>query len=331
MHLMGVVKMNKLNNKEKFGNINLQSLTLYIGAVAIIVIFTVVCRFAGQNFLKFSNIQNIITQSSVIALAAIGESIVILTGGIDLSIGSIVGFVGIFAGIIIKSGVPIWIACLIAIIAGGIIGLLNGIFVSLGKVPSFITTLGTMQVIRGLTMLINSGQPVSGLPTALSQLVNAQVFGIPITILYVFVLYAFMIVVMEKTKFGKHIYAIGGNPKAAKLSGVRAKKIEILAYIIGGIFAAVAGVVMLSRLGYADPTAGNGFELDAIAAVVIGGIALSGGKGKIGNTLLGALILGALTCGLQILNVAVYFQTIITGLAIIAAVFLDKAKERKEE
>lgn len=310
---------------------DLSTLTLYIGAVAILVIFTIVCQIAGKNFLTVSNIQNIITQSSVIAVIAIGASLVILTGGIDLCVGSIVGFVGIFTGLLIKGGWAVAPACLLAIVVGAVFGMINGAFVSYGKVPAFIVTLGSMQIARGLALLINSGKPISSFPPELSMIMNSKPLGIPISIIYVFVLYALIIVVMSYTRFGRHLYAIGGNPNAAKLSGVRVKRVEMSAYLLSGIFAAIGGVLLLSRLSYADPNAGSGYEMNAIASTVIGGISLSGGKGRIGNTLVGALILGSLTCGLQILNVATYYQTIITGIVIIAAVYADKAKERRAE
>lgn len=310
---------------------DLSGITLYIGAVLIILLFAVICQIYGKNFLTITNIKNIITQSSVIAIIAIGVSVVILTGGIDLSVGSIVGFVGIFAGLMIKSGLPLWLACLIVLAAGIVLGAINGAFVSYGKVPAFIVTLGMMQAVRGLALLINTGKPLSNFPAELGMLMNAKVGFIPISIFYVFIPYAIVIIVMSYTRFGRHIYAFGGNPNAAKLSGVNIKKIELSAYVISGFFAAMAGIMLLSRLSYADPNAGNGYEMNAIASAVIGGISLSGGKGKIGNTLVGALILGTLTCGLQILNVATYYQTIITGIVIIAAVYFDKAKERKAE
>lgn len=321
-----------MNKREaKPGKKDLSTLTLYIGAAAILVIFTIVCQIAGKNFLTVSNIQNIITQSSVIAVIAIGASLVILTGGIDLCVGSIVGFVGIFAGLLIKGGWAVAPACLLAIAAGAAFGIINGAFVSYGKVPAFIVTLGSMQIARGLALLINSGKPISSFPQELSMIMNSKPLGIPISIIYVFVLYALIIVVMSYTRFGRHLYAIGGNPNAAKLSGVRVKLVEMSAYLLSGIFAAIGGVLLLSRLSYADPNAGSGYEMNAIASTVIGGISLSGGKGRIGNTLVGALILGSLTCGLQILNVATYYQTIITGIVIIAAVYADKAKERRAE
>lgn len=324
--------MNKSISGKKDGKkIDLQSLTLYIGTIVILLIFTIACRIAGKDFLTVRNIQNVITQSAVIAVIAIGQSIVILTGGIDLSVGSVVGFVGILGGLMIKAGMPIGLACLIIIAVGVLVGAVNGSILSRGKVPPFIVTLGTMQIIRGLTMVLNSGKPISGFPDGLKAIMNTKILGMPISILYVFVLYAVMILIMNKTRLGRWIYSIGGNAKASKLAGIRTNRIETYAYIICGAFAAIGGILLLSRLSYADPNAGSGYEMDAIAAVVIGGIAMSGGKGNIGNTLVGALILGMLKCGLQILNVPVYFQTIIIGLAIITAVYFDKSKERKAE
>ncbi|NLJ98616.1 MAG: ABC transporter permease [Tissierellia bacterium] len=310
---------------------NIQSLALYIGAIAILAIFTIACRIAGKQFLTVTNIQNIITQSSVIAVIAIGQSVVILTGGIDLSVGSVVGFVGILGGLLIKSGMPLGLVCLIILISGIIIGICNGSLISYGKVPAFIVTLGSMQIIRGLTMVLNSGRPISGFPSSLRAIMNTRLFGMPISILYVFILYAVMIFIMNKTRLGRWIYAVGGNREAATLAGVRTNKIELSAYAISSLFASIAGILLLSRLSYADPNAGSGYELDAIAAAVIGGIAMSGGKGNIGNTLIGALILAMLKTGLQVLNVPVYFQTIIIGLSIIMAVYFDKADERKSE
>lgn len=317
--------------KDSKKKIDFQSLTLYIGAIAILIIFTVVSKLAGKNFLTFGNIQNVITQSSVIAVIAIGQSVVILTGGIDLSVGSIVGFVGILGGLLMKAGMPIGLVCVVLIIMGILIGMSNGALISYGKIPAFIVTLGSLQIIRGVTMVVNSGKPISGFPEGLRAIMNTKIMGMPISILYVFILYAIIMTIMKRTRLGRWIYAIGGNAKAAKLAGVKTRKIELYAYAMSGLFAAVGGILLLSRLSYADPNAGSGYELDAIAAVVIGGIAMSGGKGNIGNTLVGALILGMLKCGLQILNVPVYFQTIIIGLAIITAVFFDKAKERKAE
>lgn len=315
----------------KAKKLDIASITLYLGAAIIFVVFTILTKINGKDFLTASNISNIITQSAVISIIAIGASFVILTGGIDLSIGSIVGFTGIFGGTLIKIGLPIWISILICLVVGAVIGFITGLLVSYGKVPAFIVTLGTMQIVRGVTKVITAGKPVAGLPTELSALTETRILGLPVMVYYVFILYAMIIYVLKKTKFGRRVYAIGGNSKAAKLSGVKVNLVETFTYTIAGVFSTIGGILLLSRLSYADPNAGAGYEMDAIAAVVIGGIALSGGKGKIVNTLVGALILGTLKSGLQILNVPVYYQTIIIGVVIIMAVFLDKSKERKAE
>ena len=189
-----------------------------------------------------------------------------------------------------------------------------------------------MQIARGLALLINGGQPISSFPKGLGSLMASKVLGtVPVTVIYVFVFYAVIIFVMAYTKFGRHVYSAGGNICAARLSGINVNRTVLMVYVLSGIFAAIGGIMLLSRLTYTDPNAGSGYEMNAIASAVIGGISLSGGKGKIGNTLVGAIILSTLTCGLQIMNVATYYQTIVTGIVIIAAVFADKKKERQSE
>ena len=319
--------MIKMNKKK----IDISSVTLYIGAVVILIIFVILCAMQGKSFLTVSNTTNIIVQSTVVGVTAIGASLVILTGGIDLSIGSIVGLTGIMAGVFIKGGMPIVLALLICLVVNGAIGYATGVLVSYGKIPAFIVTLGTMQILRGVTKIITEGQPVSGLPTELASITTANIAGIPLMVFYLFILYGIMCFVLKKTKYGRRVYALGGNAKAAKLSGVKINQVESITYMLASIFSTIAGILLLSRLVYADPNAGTGYEMNAIAAAVLGGIAMSGGKGNILNTLVGAIILGMLTCGLQILNVATYYQTIIIGVVIIVAVFFDKVKERKGE
>ena len=312
--------------------INLTDWIIYIGMIGIFLVFTVICSAMGKDFLNINNIMNIVNQASINAILAIGASIVILTGGIDLSVGSVVGFVGIFLAMNIKDGMSIPVAIILCLICGAVIGLFNGILISYGKVPAFITTLGSMQAVRGLAQIINEGQAVSGFPLEIGALMKTKFFGVvPIGVLYVIVFYAVMILILAYTKFGRGIYALGGNSHAARLSGIKVKKLEVIVYILCGMFAAFAGVMLLARLLYADPSAGNSYEMNAIAAAVIGGISMSGGKGKLANTVVGAIILATLTNGLQIMNVATYYQTVITGLVVIVAVFADKRKERKAE
>lgn len=318
-----------MNTKHK---INLSNWMIYIGMVGIFLVFAIVCSAMGKNFLNLNNIMNIINQASINAIIAIGASLVILTGGIDLSVGSVVGFVGIFLAMNLKAGMSIPLAIILCLICGVAIGLFNGVLVSYGKVPAFITTLGSMQAVRGLAQIINGGQAVSGFPLDIGAVMKTRFFGVvPIGVLYVVVFYTIMVLVLSYTKFGRRVYAIGGNAHAARLSGIKVKRIEVSVYVLSGAFAAFAGVMLLGRLLYADPSAGNSYEMDAIAAAVIGGISMSGGKGRLANTVVGAIILATLTNGLQIMNVATYYQTVITGLVIIIAVFADKQKERKAE
>lgn len=317
--------------KNKY-DINIADWIIYIGMIGIFFVFTIICSAMGKNFLNINNVMNIVNQASINAILAIGASIVILTGGIDLSVGSVVGFAGIFLAMNIKDGMSIPVAIILCLLCGAVIGLFNGVLVSYGKVPAFITTLGSMQAVRGLAQIINEGQAVSGFPLEIGALMKTKFFGVvPIGVLYVIVFYAIMILVLAYTKFGRGIYALGGNSHAARLSGIKVKRLEVIVYILCGVFAAFAGVMLLARLLYADPSAGNSYEMNAIAAAVIGGISMSGGKGKLANTVVGAIILAALTNGLQIMNVATYYQTVITGLVVIVAVFADKRKERKAE
>lgn len=210
---------------------------------------------------------------------------------------------------------------------------MNGVIISCGKVPAFIATLGTMNIARGLAYLTNGGKSITGLPVPLANIMGTKLFGsMPISILYVIVLYALIFFVMTYTRFGRRVYALGGNVRPQKLSGVKVKQLEgrrLWSWPVSSLQS--AGLMLLSRLFVADPNTGSGYEMDAIASCVIGGISLSGGKGKVLNTFVGALILGMLTCGLQILNISVHWQTIISGLVIVGAVYMDKSKERKAE
>lgn len=313
-------------------SINLSNWMIYIGMIGIFIIFSIICSAIGKNFLTINNIMNIVNQASINAILGIGASLVILTGGIDLSVGSVVGFIGIFLAMNLKSGMSIPLAIFLCLVLGALIGLFNGILISYGKVPAFITTLGSMQAVRGLAQIINGGQAVSGFPLEIGKVMKTKFFDVvPIGVLYVIIFYAIMIFVLSYTKFGRGIYALGGNSHAARLSGIKVKRLEVLVYVICGVFAAFAGIMLLGRLLYADPSAGNSYEMNAIAAAVIGGISMSGGKGKLANTVVGAIILATLTNGLQIMNVATYYQTVITGLVVIIAVFADKQKERKAE
>jgi len=303
----------------------LKSHSLYLAFLVIFIAFSLL----NENFLSINNILNIIVQSSIIAIIAVGQTMVILTSGIDLSVGSIVGAVGIALGLLMIAGVSIPVALLVGVFMGAVFGVINGVITSYGRVPAFITTLGMMGIARGLGLALNEGKPVAGLPLEFESIASASLWGIPSFVFYTLIIYVIMFVVLERTKFGRHIYAIGGNRDAARLSGVKVKRVETIVYLFSGLFAGIGSVLLTARLNYATPVAGTGYELDTIAAVVIGGTALSGGQGRIVGTLLGALMLGILRNGLTIVNVSSFFQQIIIGSVIIIAVFADKLNEKK--
>ncbi len=316
--------MDQIEQKKSLFEI-LKSYSLYLAFLAIFIVFSLL----NENFLSINNVLNIIVQSSIIAIIAVGQTMVILTSGIDLSVGSIVGAAGIGIGLLMVGDVSIPVAVAVGVCMGAIFGLINGVIISYGRVPAFITTLGMMGIARGIGLAMNEGKPVAGLPMEFEKIASASVGGIPSFVFYTLIIYVIMFFVLERTKFGRHIYAIGGNRDAARLSGVKVKVVEMIVYMFSGLFAGLGSVLLTARLNYATPVAGTGYELDTIAAVVIGGTALSGGQGRIIGTLVGALMLGILRNGLTIVNVSSFFQQIIIGSVIIIAVFADKLNEKK--
>lgn len=310
----------------------LSSNAIYLVLIVLVIVFAILCRFKGINYLSSGNISNIFVQTSVVGVSAIGTSIVILTGGIDLSTGSMMAFNGIFlATLVVKGGVPLALAVIITLIVGFGVGLFIGLGISKGKIPPFIMTLAMMNVAEGCALAICGGQPVSGLPRSLNSFATATPLGIPSFIYCLIGLFALFVFIMHKTAFGYHVYALGGNRSAARLSGINTNMLEIQVYGIAGLLNSVSAVLLLARLSYASPTSGVGYEMDIIGSCVVGGISMSGGKGKVFNTLIGALILTVIKNGLQMLDISSYFQQIVTGAIIAIAVFLDKADERKAE
>lgn len=306
-----------------------QKYGIYLGFFFIFVLFS----FSSPYFLKGRNISNILVQSSILAIIAAGETIVILTGGIDLSVGSIVALTSLFSAfVIVDMGQPVVTGIIMALILSGIIGLVSGVAISYGKVPAFIATLGMMSIARGGALALKSGQPIAGIPAAYENLATYEIFGfIPIFIIYFLVVYIIGYIFLVHTRHGRYIYAIGGNIDAARLSGVNVKIYKTLAYVICGFFAGIGGVLLTARLDYATPIAGIGYELDVIAATVIGGTSLAGGEGNIFGTFLGAVLIGTLRNGLTLLNVSSYYQQIIIGVVIVGAVFLDRIKDIKRD
>ncbi len=311
-----------MNNKFKE---NLDKYKSLIGLALLCVIIT----FVSPAFMTLSNITNVFTQVSTNAIIAVGMTFVILIGGIDLSVGSTVAISGAFAASIIKSTNNVFLAIIVAGIVGIVIGLINGLLISKGKLQAFIATLATMTIFRGVTLVFTNGTPISKLSESFVNIGNGKLGFIPIPVVITVIVFIIAVYVLTQTRFGRYLYALGGNEDSARLSGINTNKIKTLVYVISGFASSIAGVIIASRIGSASPNAGTGFELDAIAAVVIGGTSLAGGEGRITGTLIGALIIGVLNNGLNLMNVSPFYQSIVKGLVILIAVLLDKKSRKK--
>ena len=313
--------------KQQPKNIDLKEFLIkYKSLVGLLVLITIV-TILSPSFLSTKNIFNILRQTSVNGIIAAGMTFVILTGGIDLSVGSILAISGAVCASLLASGQNIIIAVLAALIIGAMVGFLNGFIITKGKLQPFIATLATMTILRGLTLVYTDGKPITlgsgDLAIKFGQIGGGKIFGIPTPALIMILVFAICTFVLKNTQMGRYTYALGSNEEATKLSGLNTDKIKIAVYTISGILASVAGIIITSRLFSAQPTAGDGYELDAIAAVVLGGTSLTGGRGKITGTIIGALIIGVLSNALNILDVSSYYQMMVKGAVILVAVLLD--------
>lgn len=277
-----------------------------------------------SRFLTPTNISVILNQVSVNAILAFGVTFVIIAGGIDLSLGSLVAVCGVVVALLSQNNeYALWLAILGTLVVGIALGALNGIIVVLTKVPPFIVTLGTMTIGRGVALILSKGRPISDLNESLNFLGNGDLLEIPIPIIFLVLSFATCHILLTKTIFGRYVKAIGGNEMASFVAGVRVNRIKLYVYMISGLFAALAGILLTARINTGQPNAGLGFELDAIAAVIIGGTSTRGGKGTITGTLLGVLFIGVINNGLDLINVSAYWQQVIMGGIIILAVVLD--------
>ena len=305
--------------KNDFKNIVLKYKSL-IGLLILCMVISII----APRFLTFGNLKNVFTQVSVNAVIAIGMSFVILTGGIDLSVGSILAVSGAAAASIMSSSGNVFLAIIVALAIGTIIGLINGVLVSKGRIQAFIVTLATMTIFRGVTYVFTDGTPISGLGQSFSSIGNKMILGLPIPVVLMVIVFGIALYILSQTRYGRYVYAIGGNEDSARLSGINTDKIKTLVYVISGAAAALSGIIVTSRIGSASPNAGVGFELDAIAAVVVGGTSLAGGEGSVVGTIIGALIIGVLNNGLNLINVSPFYQAIVKGLVILLAVMVKK-------
>lgn len=300
--------------------------SLYILLLVLIIVVSVL----NTNFLSAQNIKNIFQQVSINGILAVGMTFVIITGGIDLSVGSLLGFSGVIAASLVSGGGNPLLAVLAGIAAGLVFGVVNGVLVSYAKIVPFIVTLGMLSIARGFTNVYTHGSPIIKLNKAFTALGQSSFLGIglPVWIFVCMLLVGY--VLLHTTKLGRYTLAVGGNESAAKTSGINTAKIKMFAYTFTGFCCGLAGILMTAKTNAGAPNAGTGYELDAIAAAIIGGTSPSGGKGTIFGTLLGVLIFGIIQNALDILNVSSYIQQVIKGLIIIGAVWADKANRRFE-
>ncbi len=298
-----------------------------LGPLLGLIILCIVLTGMSDRFLTMDNLLNVTRQVSINAVISVGMTLVILTGGIDLSVGSILAFSGSITAGLLSGGQALLPAIAIGVAAGAAMGLVNGLLITRAGIPPFIATLGVMTAARGFTLVYTDGRPITGMQEAFRFLGGGYIAGIPVPVVIMLVIFIAAHIMLTKTKFGRYIYAVGGNEEATRLSGIDTKKILLAVYTLAGLLAGFSGIIMASRLNSAQPTAGAGFELDAIAAVVLGGTSLSGGVGTIGGTLIGALIIGILDNGLNLLNVSSFYQQVAKGVVILLAVYVDKKRK----
>jgi ribose transport system permease protein len=300
-----------------------------LGTLSGLLGLIVVLWILTPHFLTVSNLLNVAQQATIIAIIAVGMTFVIITGGIDLSVGSVLAFAGVVMASALQSGVPLPPALLIGLGVGLLSGVINGLLITIGRLPPFIATLGMMSVARGAALMFTEGRPISGFSEGFRSIATGEILRIPTPVVIMIVVYLIAHFVLKRTKLGRYTYAIGGNEEAALLSGINVRLNKTLVYGIAGLLSGLAAILLTARLNSAQPIAGMNYELDAIAATVIGGTSLLGGEGTVSGTLIGALIMAVLRNGLNLLSVSSFFQQVVIGSVIIFAVLIDMALKRR--
>ena len=313
---------------KKMKKINMKSFVTKYIMYLVLVLMCVVLAIASKNFLTANNLITIVKQIAIQSIVAIGMTMIIITGNIDLSVGSIVAFASVCAAMMMNGGIPIIITIILTILISGLLGLISGGVTAKLKLHSFLVTLALMQTFRGLAQTITGGYPKAGLPDAFGLISSGTVFGIPYLVIYMIIFYAIFIYIMKYTSFGRSVYAIGGNQESARLSGINIEKVKTLVFVISSMLCGVAGILLTSKVRSGDPTCANGWEMDTIAGAIIGGTNMSGGEGNLGGTIIGLLFVGVLSNGMVLLGVNAYMQSVIKGLVIFLAVIMNSIQKR---
>jgi ribose transport system permease protein len=301
-----------------------------LGIILVIVIIGAVLSLLSPVFLSPFNLRTVLLEITTNMYIALGMTVVMILGGIDLSVGSIVAMSGtLTVGFMVLNHLPMSLAVVLGLATGGAIGLFNGVVVAYFKIPSFIVTLAMLNVARGIAYVYSGGQSTRMMDPLFTAIGSGYLWVFPLPVLYMVVLIVVFVVLMNRTKFGTYVYAIGGNRKSARLSGVPIWRVEVLTFTISGLLAAFAGLVLSARMFSGQPTVGVGYELDAIAACVLGGASLSGGIGRISGTIFGAIVIGIISNGLVLINVSSFWQLIVKGVIILIAVIIDSLKARR--
>ena len=311
--------MNNSNFKESFFKVFRQYGGIVIGLIALFILFS----FMNSNFLTSTNIMNIVLQVSIIAITAFGMTYVLLLGDIDLSVGSTIALIGTLAALALLWGLPFYLAISIALLLSIAVGFINGSLTALAGIPSFIVTVATMGIFRGIAYIITDGKPEMIMDDVFLELGNGDIFSIPNPIWVLLILLLVNHFILSKTTFGRKIYITGGNKEAAVYSGINVKKLKIQVFMITALMAGISGLLLASRLYSGQPSTAQGYELDAIASAVLGGTSLNGGHGTIIGTMIGALIIGVINNGMNLMNIPYFYQLVVKGLVILLAVYID--------
>ena len=306
-------------------NLNLRDLSQRFGLVFSFLLMCVALSFLSNRFLTLNNIVNLLRQSTINGIIAVGMTYVILTAGIDLSVGAVLALSIVVTADLLQRGLPVPLAVVAGLGLGMGLGLVNGVIVTKARVPPFVTTLGMMTVARGLALTYTQGRPITGLPDAFRYIGTGSLGPVPMPIVIAGFTFLLGYVLLTRTRVGEYIFALGNNPVAAHYAGIATDRYLAFVYALAGLLAALAGMILVARLDSAQPTAGLGYEFDAIAAVVVGGTSFAGGEGGLGGTLLGVLVIAVLNNGLNLLNVSSFYQPVVTGVVIALALLLYRA------
>jgi len=298
------------------------------GLILSFLVLCLVMTILSDRFMTVNNIFNVLRQSTINGIIAVGMTLVILTAGIDLSVGSILALSSVIAASALQSGVPVPAAIALGLGIGAGCGLINGVIITKPKVPPFVATLGMMTIARGLALVFTGGKPITGLPDTFRSIGTGSIGPIPTPIILAAIAFIAGYILLTRTSLGQFIYAIGNNPVAARYAGVSVSLNITFVYVVSGLLSALAGLILIARLNSAQPTAGLGFEFDAIAAVVVGGTSFAGGVGGLGGTLIGVLIIAVLNNGLNLLNISSFYQPVVSGIVIALALLLHRAVGR---